>query len=188
MTWDLASNKVMDIWAPIRPSCGWNDCQECWIMNVHRKICNDLSREAKFKDIKTQWYKLLKVISCLPPKTSPTPAIQQRLSQICCLFHIFAQMFSTTFRSSACCIKAATFHLKRQWKNIEYVFVPELTRKPHGNPSRRWAGPVTRIEHVKNGNLCCNALSRFYMGRGPWDWSDYVWLFLKLPPPNNNTN
>ena len=104
------------------------------------------------------------------------------------LFHIFAQMFSTTFRSSACCIKAATFHLKRQWKNIEYVFVPELTRKPHGNPSRRWAGPVTRIEHVKNGNLCCNALSRFYMGRGPWDWSDYVWLFLKLPPPNNNTN
>jgi len=60
---------------------------------------------------------------------------------------------------------------KRQWKNIEYVFVPELTRKPHGNPSRRWAGPVTRIEHVKNGNLCCNALSRFYMGRGPWDWS-----------------
>eukprot|EP00435_Cladocopium_sp_Y103_P045155 s2175_g12.t2 len=51
---------------------------------------------------------------------------------------------------------------KLQWKNIEYVFVPELTRKPHGNPSRRWAGPVTRIEHVKNGNLCCNALVRFY--------------------------
>ena len=99
MTWDLASNKVMDIWAPIRPSCGWNDCQECWIMNVHRKICNDLSREAKFKDIKTQWYKLLKVISCLPPKTSPTPAIQQRLSQICLLYFIIPYFCADVFNN-----------------------------------------------------------------------------------------
>ena len=40
---------------------------------------------------------------------------------------------------------------KLKWRNIEYVFVPELTRKPHGTPSRRFAGPVTRIEYVQNG-------------------------------------
>ncbi|CAJ1328652.1 unnamed protein product [Effrenium voratum] len=38
---------------------------------------------------------------------------------------------------------------KLKWRNIEYVFVPELTRKPHGSPSRRWAGPVKRIELLK---------------------------------------
>ncbi|CAK9010151.1 Uncharacterized protein SCF082_LOCUS10552 [Durusdinium trenchii] len=36
---------------------------------------------------------------------------------------------------------------KLKWKNIEYIFVPELTRKPHGTPQRRWTGPVTRVEH-----------------------------------------
>ncbi|CAE7308361.1 unnamed protein product [Symbiodinium necroappetens] len=40
---------------------------------------------------------------------------------------------------------------KLKWKNIEYVYVPQLMRKPFGGPHQRWAGPVTRIEHLQNG-------------------------------------
>mmetsp|Transcript_103311 Transcript_103311/g.267170 ORF Transcript_103311/g.267170 Transcript_103311/m.267170 type:complete len:215 (-) Transcript_103311:63-707(-) len=38
-----------------------------------------------------------------------------------------------------------------RWRNIEYVHVPQLTRKPHGQGRQRWAGPVTRVEHLPNG-------------------------------------
>ncbi|CAE8637169.1 unnamed protein product [Polarella glacialis] len=40
---------------------------------------------------------------------------------------------------------------KMRWRNIEYVYVPQLTRKPHGSASMRWTGPVTRLEHLGNG-------------------------------------
>eukprot|EP00439_Symbiodinium_sp_Y106_P071749 s921_g12.t6 len=40
---------------------------------------------------------------------------------------------------------------KLKWKNIEYVYVPQLMRKPFGGPHQRWAGPVTRVEHLQNG-------------------------------------
>eukprot|EP00933_Yihiella_yeosuensis_P060441 TRINITY_DN63203_c0_g1_i1.p1 TRINITY_DN63203_c0_g1~~TRINITY_DN63203_c0_g1_i1.p1 ORF type:complete len:278 (+),score=25.32 TRINITY_DN63203_c0_g1_i1:42-836(+) len=38
-----------------------------------------------------------------------------------------------------------------RWRNIEYNYVPQLTRKPHGSASNRWTGPVTRIEHLPGG-------------------------------------
>ena len=52
----------------------------------------------------------------------------------------------------------------RKWRNIEYVFVPELTRKPHGTPSRRFAGPVTRIEYVQNGMLGFEGPREVFLG------------------------
>lgn len=40
-----------------------------------------------------------------------------------------------------------------KWRNIEYVYEPVLQRKPFGDPSQRWSGPVTRVVHTKRGKV-----------------------------------
>eukprot|EP00931_Biecheleriopsis_adriatica_P074306 TRINITY_DN48394_c0_g1_i1.p1 TRINITY_DN48394_c0_g1~~TRINITY_DN48394_c0_g1_i1.p1 ORF type:complete len:260 (-),score=25.05 TRINITY_DN48394_c0_g1_i1:46-783(-) len=48
---------------------------------------------------------------------------------------------------------------KMRWRNVEYVYVPQLTRKPHGSASQRWTGPVTRIERLQNGKTSSSLVS-----------------------------
>mmetsp|Transcript_33911 Transcript_33911/g.93798 ORF Transcript_33911/g.93798 Transcript_33911/m.93798 type:complete len:186 (-) Transcript_33911:278-835(-) len=48
---------------------------------------------------------------------------------------------------------------KLRWRNIEYMYVPQLTRKPHGHALQRWTGPVTRVEHLGGGKNTTSLLT-----------------------------
>mmetsp|Transcript_82924 Transcript_82924/g.173623 ORF Transcript_82924/g.173623 Transcript_82924/m.173623 type:complete len:270 (-) Transcript_82924:154-963(-) len=48
---------------------------------------------------------------------------------------------------------------RMRWKNIEYTYQPRLMRKPFGDGTQRWSGPVTRIEHHPGGHKTTTLVS-----------------------------
>ena len=114
--------------------------------------------------------------ACHPKQARHLPFNSDWVS-ICLLFHIFAQMFSRTFRSSACWIKAASLHQKAMEKH-------RVRLCPWADAQATWQSKST-LGWTSDAHRTREEWEPL-LHRGPWDWSG-VWLLLKSPPPNNNT-